>query len=159
MLSSVALALLFGQRGLRATAVLSLAACQPSLESTPLVRSLQSTGASGIAVVIQQDDCESRSSELKILASRLPNAPVVLLRTRGAPVNSWERSVKAIFPESRHTYHVIDNAALLVRLGVSATPAVIEGNTSSAQIAGSPLSQNRSQLLSQIRDWESRYAR
>ncbi len=145
----------FGQRGLCATLVLSLSACQPSLESTPLVRSLQSTGAKGIAVVVQQDDCESRSSELKILASRLPNAPVIVLRMRGAPVNSWERSVKTIFPEARHAYHITDNGALLVRLGVSATPAVIEWNTADGLILGTPLSQDRSKLLSQIRDWEA----
>lgn len=128
-----------------------LVACSPSTRPDQFEEALLSSGSVGVAVVVQQGDCESRSTELRMLASRLPNVAIVLLRTRGAAESTWEQTVREIFPESKHRYHVTSNGARLVKLGVSATPAVLQWSGEAPQLRGTPLSLDRPKLISQIR--------
>jgi len=146
-----------GRLGWQYLLVLALASCTTRAGNSTLVRALATESERGVVIVVQQADCESRGAELRILASRLPHIPVVLLRTRGGHPSPWEKTVRTIFPETRHSYHITWDGAALLELGVSATPAFLEWEETSGNARGTPLDLNWSQMLQQIRDIEARF--
>jgi hypothetical protein len=87
---------------------------------------LRTIAPSGVALVVQAAECESRESELRVLAGEIPNLPIVFLDPRASDGRSGMRErIESLFPAARHTRLHVERPEALLAAGVAETPALI----------------------------------
>lgn len=130
-----------------------------SLEEDPL-SSLRALAPSGVAVVVQSAECESRASELRLLARELPGVPVLHLEPISAPTSDrLLQLLDSLFPRSTNPRVRTTSAAALANAGVASTPSLLAWADSSTAVEVQALRADQKGLRQLVRWARARHPR